>query len=45
MPAVRRTKLMELFWRDVVARDPGYPVYQQRTSRRIPVVVLEPERG
>jgi deazaflavin-dependent oxidoreductase (nitroreductase family) len=35
----------ERIWRDVVARDPGYAVYQQRTSRRIPVVVLEPERG
>jgi deazaflavin-dependent oxidoreductase (nitroreductase family) len=29
-------------WTEVVAREPGYAEYQQRTTRRIPVVVLEP---
>jgi deazaflavin-dependent oxidoreductase (nitroreductase family) len=32
----------ERLWQDVVAMDGGYAVYQQRTARRIPVVVLEP---
>lgn len=29
-------------WRDVVAQDAAFAEYQRRTSRRIPVVVLEP---
>jgi len=31
----------EELWRTVVAKTPDYAEYQQRTSRRIPVVVLE----
>jgi deazaflavin-dependent oxidoreductase (nitroreductase family) len=29
-------------WAEFVARESGYAAYQQRTTRRIPVVVLEP---
>lgn len=29
-------------WQEVLARQPDYDAYQARTSRRIPVVVLEP---
>jgi F420H(2)-dependent quinone reductase len=29
-------------WADAAARDPSYDVYQERTERSIPVVVLEP---
>jgi deazaflavin-dependent oxidoreductase (nitroreductase family) len=32
----------ETLWRQIVAIDPAYAEYQQRTSRRIPVVLLEP---
>jgi deazaflavin-dependent oxidoreductase (nitroreductase family) len=32
----------ERLWREVVARAPDYGEYQRRTTRRIPVVVLEP---
>jgi deazaflavin-dependent oxidoreductase (nitroreductase family) len=32
----------ELLWREIVAIDPAYAEYQQRTSRRIPVILLEP---
>ena len=32
----------ETLWRQMVAIDPGFAEYQRRTSRRIPVVVLEP---
>jgi len=32
-------------WREVVARESGYATYETRTSRRIPVVVLEPDRS
>ncbi len=35
-------KEREQLWSTWVARDPSYTVYEQRTSRRIPVVVLEP---
>lgn len=31
----------ELLWDKIVARDPAYAEYEQRTKRRIPVVVLE----
>ena len=31
----------EELWRSVVAKTPDYVEYQKRTSRRIPVVVLE----
>jgi hypothetical protein len=34
----------ERLWKHVVATAPDYATYQQRTSRRIPVVVLEPAR-
>ena len=30
------------YWPQVVAMYPGYEKYQQKTSRRIPLVVLEP---
>ena len=33
----------ERLWREVVDRAPDYAEYQTRTTRRIPVVVLEPE--
>jgi deazaflavin-dependent oxidoreductase (nitroreductase family) len=33
----------ERLWAEVVERMSGYATYQERTSRRIPVVVLEPE--
>ena len=29
-------------WAEVTARAPGYLGYERRTSRRIPVVLLEP---
>jgi len=32
----------ERLWAQAVASFPGYARYQQRTSRRIPVIVLEP---
>ena len=32
-------------WDAVVERESGYAVYAQRTTRRIPVVVLEPRSG
>lgn len=32
----------ERLWRRVVAADPAYAEYQARTSREIPVVILEP---
>ncbi len=32
----------ERLWRQMASAMPDYDVYQQRTSRRIPVVVLEP---
>jgi deazaflavin-dependent oxidoreductase (nitroreductase family) len=32
----------ELLWERIVARDNAYAEYQRRTSRRLPVVVLEP---
>ena len=32
----------ERLWADVTTRAPGYLDYQRRTSRQIPVVVLEP---
>ncbi len=32
----------ERLWREIVAQAGDYAEYQQRTSRRIPVVVLEP---
>ncbi len=32
-------------WPRVVAAYPGYERYQQRTERRIPLVVLEPYAG
>jgi deazaflavin-dependent oxidoreductase (nitroreductase family) len=35
----------EELWRAVVERTPDYAEYQARTTRRIPVVVLEPARG
>jgi deazaflavin-dependent oxidoreductase (nitroreductase family) len=31
----------QLLWDRVIARDPAYAEYEQRTKRRIPVVVLE----
>jgi len=34
----------ETLWRQIVAIDPGFAEYQRRTTRRIPVVVLEPEQ-
>jgi deazaflavin-dependent oxidoreductase (nitroreductase family) len=33
----------ERLWQEVVARESGYATYAERTTRRIPVVVLEPE--
>jgi proline iminopeptidase len=33
----------EQLWRKVTDRVPAYNQYQARTSRRIPVVVLEPQ--
>lgn len=35
----------ERLWRAMVDGYPGYKRYQQKTARRIPVVVLEPHRG
>ena len=35
----------EQLWAEVVARAPGYLTYAQRTSREIPVVVLERVEG
>ena len=32
-------------WREIVARDPSYLEYQARTTRQIPLVVLEPVIG
>jgi deazaflavin-dependent oxidoreductase (nitroreductase family) len=32
-------------WRAMVEGYPGYDRYQARTARRIPVVLLEPDRG
>ena len=32
------------FWDEFVRRESGYATYAQRTTRRIPVVVLEPKR-
>jgi F420H(2)-dependent quinone reductase len=32
----------ETLWNRIVAADPTYVEYQQRTKRRLPVVVLEP---
>jgi deazaflavin-dependent oxidoreductase (nitroreductase family) len=32
----------ERFWNEVVGRQPDYAEYQRRTTRRIPVVLLEP---
>jgi F420H(2)-dependent quinone reductase len=37
MPAER-----ERLWAEVTARAPGYLDYQRRTTRRIPIVLLEP---
>lgn len=34
----------ERLWEEVTARAPGYLDYQRRTTRRIPVVLLEPPR-
>lgn len=34
----------ERLWAQVTARAPGYLDYQRRTTRRIPVVILEPAR-
>jgi deazaflavin-dependent oxidoreductase (nitroreductase family) len=34
----------EGLWREITATAPDYAEYQTRTERRIPVVVLEPER-
>lgn len=34
----------EALWGRVIAADPTYVEYQQRTQRRLPVVVLEPRR-
>jgi deazaflavin-dependent oxidoreductase (nitroreductase family) len=34
----------ERLWREITASAPDYAEYQTRTARRIPVVVLEPER-
>jgi F420H(2)-dependent quinone reductase len=35
----------ERLWAQVTARAPGYLGYQQRTTRRIPIVLLEPLRS
>ena len=35
----------ERLWRRLVALDPSYEVYERRTSRPIPVVVLDPADG
>jgi deazaflavin-dependent oxidoreductase (nitroreductase family) len=35
----------ERLYQEFVRREPGYATYVQRTTRRIPVVVLEPVRG
>lgn len=34
----------EALWTRVIAADPTYLEYQQRTKRRLPVIVLEPSR-
>ena len=34
----------ERLWNEFVRRDSGYAEYARRTTRRIPVVVLQPER-
>jgi deazaflavin-dependent oxidoreductase (nitroreductase family) len=34
----------ERIWKELVARQPEYDAYAARTTRRIPVVVLEPRR-
>jgi deazaflavin-dependent oxidoreductase (nitroreductase family) len=34
----------ERLWSQVTARAPGYLDYQRRTTRRIPIVLLEPPR-
>jgi len=34
----------ERLWNEFVKRDSGYAEYARRTTRRIPVVVLQPER-
>ncbi len=36
-----RTRL----WDEFVRRENGYATYAQRTTRRIPVVVLDPKRA
>ena len=35
----------ERLWRAMVDGYPGYDRYREKTARRIPVVVLEPDRG
>lgn len=35
----------EQLWREAVKAWPNYDIYQSRTSRKIPVVVIEPRRG
>ncbi len=35
----------ERLWRAMVDGYPGYDRYQEKTARRIPVVVLEPDHG
>lgn len=35
----------ERLWTEIVAAQPDYAEYQKRTSRRIPVVILEPVAG
>jgi deazaflavin-dependent oxidoreductase (nitroreductase family) len=35
----------ERLWKEIVGRQGDYAEYQQRTERRIPVVVLEPRAG
>lgn len=47
IPAIAREsegKERERLWEEFVLADGGYQVYEDRTTRRIPVVVLEPER-
>ncbi len=35
----------EDLWTRIIRTEPRYAVYSARTTRRIPVVVLEPDRG
>ena len=42
--AANRDERAEL-WPRVIAAYPGYATYQQRTERRIPLVILEPYAG